>query len=115
MWCFAIASLSLIGIPPTGGFVSKWHLAMGALEGGSVTGVVGVIVLMVSALLTAFYLLPIVTDAFFPGKDYECGARAEVSWKMLMPVIVFSALIILLGMLPGGMTQWFAALAGGLV
>lgn len=29
MWCFTIASLGLIGIPPTGGFLSKWYLAQG--------------------------------------------------------------------------------------
>ena len=32
MWCFAIASLSLIGIPPVSGFVSKWYLAQGGLS-----------------------------------------------------------------------------------
>ena len=31
LWCFALASLSLIGIPPTGGFSAKWLLAEGAL------------------------------------------------------------------------------------
>ncbi len=37
MWCFALASLSLVGIPPTGGFVSKWLLAQGALEAATGT------------------------------------------------------------------------------
>lgn len=34
MWCFALASLSLIGIPPTGGFVAKWMLAVGRWRPG---------------------------------------------------------------------------------
>ncbi len=54
MWCFTIASLGLIGIPPTGGFISKWYLAIGSLKSGlPVLAVLGPIVLLVSALLTA--------------------------------------------------------------
>ena len=115
MWCFAIAALSLIGIPPAGGFVAKWYLAIGALQSGSVLELVGVVVLMVSALLTAFYLLPIVAKAFFPGKDYPVEQPCEVEKKMLVPVIVFSVLVILLGIVPGGLNHYIAALAGMLM
>jgi|GEM_PF-39908 len=70
--CFTLASLSLIGIPPFGGFVSKWHLALGGLAAEQkVLGIIGVAALMVSALLTAGYLLPVVIDAFFPEKETE--------------------------------------------
>ena len=66
MWCFTIASLGLIGIPPTGGFLSKWYLAEGALSSG-ICGFswIGPVVLLISALLTAGYLLPVVIQAFF--------------------------------------------------
>lgn len=60
LWCYTFASLALIGIPPFGGFTSKWYLAQGALQ--SETGifrVLGPAVLLISALLTAGYLLPI--------------------------------------------------------
>lgn len=68
LWCYTLLSLALIGIPPTCGFVSKWYLALGALEADlGPWGYGGVIVLLVSALLTAGYLLPIVTKGFFPG------------------------------------------------
>lgn len=100
MWCFAIASLSLIGIPPMGGFIAKWYLALGALHGGTGLGIVGVVTLMVSALLTAFYLMPIVASAFFPGRDYETGERCEVPRTMLVPQLVFAGLTVLLGMFP---------------
>ena len=115
MWCFAIAALSLIGIPPTGGFVSKWQLAMGALANRGWVDVFGVVVLMVSALLTAFYLLPIVASAFFPGKDAPEAPGKEVWLSMLLPPAVFSALILLLGMMPAGLSRWVTALAGSLV
>lgn len=115
MWCFAIAALSLIGIPPAGGFIAKWYLAAGALAGGAALNTVGVVVLMVSALLTAFYLLPIVAAAFFPGRDFPDDGVREVEKKMLFPLIVFCVLIIGLGMLPGGLTDIFTALAGSLM
>ena len=115
MWCFAIASLSLIGIPPMGGFIAKYYLAMGALNTGSALATVGVVVLMVSALLTAFYLLPIVAAAFFPGRDYDAGEKCEVERKMLVPPIVFSGLTVILGMFPLGLSAFAAIINGWLL
>ena len=115
MWSFAIAALSLIGIPPTGGFAAKWQLAMGALDTGSALGLAGVVVLMVSALLTAFYLLPIVADAFFPGRDFDAGEPCEAEACMLVPVAAFSALVLLPGIVPAGLSSWLAGLAGTLM
>lgn len=115
MWCFAIASLSLIGIPPMGGFVAKYYLAMGALDTGAALGLVGVAVLMVSALLTAFYLLPIVSAAFFPGRDFEAGEKCEVPKTMLIPQIVFAGLTVILGMFPNALTAFAAVLNGWLL
>ena len=112
MWCFAIASLSLIGIPPMGGFFAKYGLAMGALETGTTLAAVGVVVLMISALLTAFYLLPIVAAAFFPGRDFDAGEKCEVENKMLVPQLVFAGLTVILGMFPGFLTSVFTAVSG---
>lgn len=70
LWCYTLLSLSLIGIPPTGGFVSKWHLAQGALEANmGPWSYAGPIILLISALLTAGYLLPLVIKGFFPGES----------------------------------------------
>ncbi len=106
MWCFAIGSLSLIGIPPAGGFISKWYLAEGALEPmfGNL-GITGAAVLLLSALLTAGYLLPIVSDAFFPGKDfdYQNLEKKEPNGFMTVPLILLSAAAVLLGMFPNGL------------
>ncbi len=59
---FLIGSLSVIGLPPTGGLWSKWYLALGALDTGKVA-MVGV--LMVSSLLNVAYLLSIPLSGFF--------------------------------------------------
>ena len=104
MWTFAIASLSLIGIPPTAGFVSKWYLAQGGLQPDFGTlGLVGVAVLMVSALLTAGYLLPIVTNAFFPGHDFrrEDVAKQQDTPLMRLTLYPVAAGVVVLGLFPG--------------
>lgn len=109
MWCFAIASLSLIGIPPTGGFVSKWYLAQGGLDPAFGTlGLVGVAILMVSALLTAGYLLPIVIDAFFPGKDfdYQKLEKKEPNYLMTVPLVVLSVAVVAFGLFPNSLMDW---------
>ncbi|MEC8355245.1 MAG: monovalent cation/H+ antiporter subunit D family protein [Verrucomicrobiota bacterium] len=68
MIAFMIGSLSVIGLPPLGGFVSKWYLALGALDRDAVWVVV---VLLISSLLNVFYLLPVAVTAFFRNHETE--------------------------------------------
>ena len=62
MAAFFIASLSIIGVPPTGGTWSKWYLLMGTMEAEQHI-LMGI--LMISSLLNIAYLLPIPFHAFF--------------------------------------------------
>lgn len=62
MTAFAIGALSMIGIPPTIGFVSKWYILLGAMH---TQHYFALAVLVLSTLLNAAYLLPIVYAAFF--------------------------------------------------
>lgn len=115
MWCFAIAALSLVGIPPTGGFVSKWFLAQGALSTSlGALAVVGVTVLMVSALLTAGYLLSIVVDGFFPGNDfnYEVLEKKEPNYLMTMPLVILTVSVVLLGVFPVYLETFINSISG---
>lgn len=111
MWTFIFASLSLIGIPPMAGFTSKWFLATGGIaEAMGTMGwlpLAGSIVLMVSALLTAGYLLSIVRDAFFPGKDFDYSTlkKAEPSPLMTVPLIIMAAGLGVMGMFPQGLIE----------
>jgi multicomponent Na+:H+ antiporter subunit D len=68
MAAFFIGSLSIIGLPPTGGTWGKWFLMIGALDAGQ--GVI-MAVLMISSLLNIAYLLPIPVRAFFPNDGIE--------------------------------------------
>ena len=101
MGCFTLAALSLVGIPPLGGFIAKWQLAAGALQPNTgFFGWLGVIVLLVSALLTAGYLLPIVAEGFFPGQDYETPVGPKPGWKMHLPLISLAAYLLVAGLFP---------------
>ena len=118
IWCFTLVSLGLIGIPPTGGFISKWSLAQGALASG--TGFLEWLspaVLLLSALLTAGYLLPVTIHGFFPGKDYDYASltKKECGYMMLVPMILCVLFTFLGGMFPGPLTSFFAGITAPLL
>ncbi|MDJ0665950.1 MAG: monovalent cation/H+ antiporter subunit D family protein [Desulfobacterales bacterium] len=87
MGAFFIGALSVIGLPPTGGFLSKWYLALGSLEANQWPILV---VLLTSSLLNAFYFLPVVYKAFFCTEQETLftGPREEPPrWCLVPPVI----------------------------
>ena len=113
IWCYTFASAALIGIPPASGFISKWYLATGALESGlGVFAWLGPVVLLVSALLTAGYLLPITVNGFLPGADYnyETLQKKEPNLTMLVPLVILAGLAVLLGIFPGQLTDFLAGI-----
>ena len=111
MVLFTVVSLGLIGIPPTGGFISKWNLASGALATGLKGAWIGPACLLLSAILTAAYLISISVKAFYTGKDDTNIEPCEVSWRMLIPMTVFAVLSVVLGIFPGGLISFFESIA----
>lgn len=65
---FTISGMALMGVPGLCGFVSKWNLVKAAVASRMPLAYVGVAALLISALLTAIYMLSISVRAFFPGK-----------------------------------------------
>lgn len=116
-WCFTIASLGLIGIPPTSGIVSKWYLANGALESRiAVFSWLGPVVLLVSALLTAGYLLSITMKAFLEQGEQETQVKKiKVSYFMLIPIIILAVLTIILGVYPTPLIELLSGITAGLM
>ena len=92
MTAFTVGALSLIGIPPAAGFISKWYMISGAASNGQIWAIA---VLVVSTLLNAAYFLPIVYAAFFrpPGTDPVHG---EAPVPMLIALVTTALLTLAL-------------------
>lgn len=97
MTAFAIGSLSMIGVPPTAGFLSKWYLFQGAfaMESWIATGVI-----FLSTLLNAAYFLPIVYAAFFREAGKDGQAHGEAPFPIVLALMITATGTILLFVLP---------------
>ncbi|MDD5170069.1 MAG: monovalent cation/H+ antiporter subunit D family protein [Syntrophales bacterium] len=95
---FAVASLSMIGVPPVAGFVSKWYLAIGSLEAHQ-TGLL--MVLLASTLLNAGYFVPITYRAFFGTLAPADRGLKEASPAMVIPLLITAAISFIIGIFPG--------------
>jgi multicomponent K+:H+ antiporter subunit A len=104
MGAFTLAVFGMIGIPPMAGFISKWYLGTGAIEAGAHWVIA---VLVISSVLNAMYLLPIVYRAWFkaaamvslPGAQLinKSVRRLEAHWMLLLPPIVTVSLATVAG------------------
>lgn len=113
---FTVSALGLMGVPGLAGFISKWNLATAAVDSGNVIAYVGIGCLLVSALLTAIYMLTIVVRAFFPAKDFDEGTLSGVkdpNWKMLLPLFIFTLFIILFGLYSSPIVAFLGDVAAG--
>lgn len=111
---FTIAAFALMGVPGLCGFVSKWNLAKAAVESGNRMAYAGVAALMISALLTAIYMLSIVVRAFFPGKDFDYGTIRDVedpNWMMIVPLVIFVVIMFVFGLHSGPVMQLLQTIA----
>jgi len=119
---FALAALSMIGVPPVAGFTSKLYLLVGALDAGSI-GIL--VVLIASALLNAAYFAPVVYHAFFgqPAAADAANLKSEISdlksashsvakeapLAMLIPLCLTAAISVALGLYPDFFMQFASA------
>lgn len=95
MTAFFIGALSITGLPPAGGFLSKWYLVLGSLQAHQVAVLV---VLLTSSLLNAAYFMPIVYRAFFCPKEktmFEPGMR-EAPVFCVVPLMLTALISIIL-------------------
>lgn len=102
MIIFTIAAMSMVGIPPLVGFMSKWEISLGALDAGS-WGYV--ILLLASSLMNFIYYFPVVQSAFFGQHEDEDQVEVKRKGpvpgpKMMVPMFVMTAIIVLVGLLP---------------
>ena len=99
MGAFAIAALSMIGLPPAVGFISKWYMVSGAMASQHWLAVT---VIVLSTLLNAGYFLPIVYRAFFvaPPADPHGHPHGEAPLPMVIALTATATVTVLLFFFP---------------
>ncbi len=101
MAAFALAALSMIGIPPFAGFFSKWYLALGALEQANWLLLAA---LVASSLLNAVYFFRVLERMYLvPASEGAAAAPApieegEVPVSMLVPTVALAGGLLVLGL-----------------
>ncbi|OHE33923.1 MAG: hypothetical protein A3J94_11390 [Syntrophus sp. RIFOXYC2_FULL_54_9] len=116
---FTVAALSMIGLPPTAGFFSKWYLALGAVDKGNWLFLA---VIMVSSLLNAVYFFRILENIYLKsplvrptegaispenGNDEGHFAGKE-GYSLAIPVVVLSFSLLAIGL-------WNSAIVKGII
>lgn len=83
MAAIVLGGLSLIGVPPTVGFVSKWYLVLGTLEQGlwPVT-----LLILLGSLLALVYIWKLVEAAYFAEPAADAAPVSEAPLSMLIPI-----------------------------
>jgi multicomponent Na+:H+ antiporter subunit D len=76
MGAFVVAGMSLVGVPGTAGFISKWYLITAALGEGS-SGIAIVAIILVSSLMAVAYLWRVVEAAYFGEAATSSTGEAE--------------------------------------
>jgi len=105
MAAFTVGALSMIGVPPTAGFFSKWYLILGAIDAGKYHFMAA---LLVSSLVNAILFFRVIEIAYFEPKVDHHGGEAEkiaideAPFSMLMPLIIVALSLIVIGLYSGG-------------
>ena len=111
-----ISSLGLMGVPGMAGFISKWRLAYAAVESENLLALAGVAVLLISALLTAIYMLTMVMRGFFPVKGDEENMSEKIQdpgWQMKLPLFILALAIVGFGLCSEPVTDFIQTVVEG--
>ena len=116
---YTVGALALMGTPGLPGFVSKWLIGSAAIERGQVMGYVALAALLISAVLTAIYLMSVAFSMYFrpleEGGGVSAGVRCDPSWKMKLPLLVLIAAILLCGLFSNPIVERLTAIAAGVL
>ncbi len=108
---FAIASLSMIGVPGVAGFITKWQLLVGTVEAKEL-GII--LILLASTLLNVGYFAPVTYKAFFgkPPVDEPYTGVQEASKSMVIPLCLTALISVIIGIYPDFFMNFVKAVIG---
>jgi multicomponent Na+:H+ antiporter subunit D len=102
---FTIAGFALVGTPGTVGFVSKWYLALGAVDRGSW---LLVFLIVGSSIIALVYLGRVLEVAWMREPAPETAKASDPPLAMLLPILILAAGTVYFGI----DTEWTAGIAG---
>ena len=117
MAVYLFAGVALVGIPPLVGFQSKWALAEAAIRAGGWMGVAAVATLLMSAVLTAIYMLVPAISAYAMPLD-ETGLPSETcdpGWRMKLPLGILCVLMLVLAFASAPLSAFLGRVAAGIL
>ncbi len=119
MAAFSIGILSVIGLPPTVGFISKWQILQGAAQAGNLAAIIA---LIISTLLNCAYFLPILWRIWFAqerttndfGKDEHIKhEHGEAPWQCYSAMLMTASLALIFFIWPNGLSHIAQIATGG--
>jgi multicomponent Na+:H+ antiporter subunit D len=116
-FALGISGMGLMGVPGLAGFISKWNLTGAAVDSKNPLAYVGIVCLLISALLTAIYMMSIMMRACFPPKGFHDSAIVHITdpgWKMCVPIVLCAFLTMVLGIFSSPLVAFFKDVAAGI-
>ena len=114
---FVLAGVSLLGVPPLPGFVSKYALVTAAFEQGSPLAICGAVAILIAAVLTVIYVFTVAYPAFFMKLQLTAGETEPRDPGPCMKTVfaLLAALLVCAGIFAGPVTRYLTNLAGGVI
>lgn len=117
MFSFLIASLALVGIPLTCGFISKYAIITSAINAKTHTSMMGIVAIIISAILTVIYLFSIVISAYLPSDEFnekQLKNVKEADLSIRVVLIIITILIIYFGVNSTSLINFVELVAKGI-
>lgn len=111
MAAFSIGALSMIGVPPTGGFVSKWYILAGAFQADNL---VAVFTIITSTVLNAAYFLPILYMVWFEREEAGAKEHGEAPFAAVLALSLTALLTLGFFLFNGPVIELESQVVGGL-
>lgn len=107
MLCFTVSGIALMGVPPSPAFFSKWAIGT-ACSSVNTWGYIGIAALIISALLTAIYVLSVSAKAY-EKTEFVSTHNVKESLMMNIPIVLLTVSIIIMGIFGGAIQNTVSA------